>query len=164
VSNNESNASISPKEQSLEKEKLIELMLAGFNTTPYHQHIGLSMRMEEGQLVAHFSKNEHLLGNVSRNMVHGGLISSVFDALGGVLCSVSLIDKYKDLDRKQGIRKLNRLCTLGLNTNYHAPAKADEYFARGKLSYQGNSIMHAEMQMVDNKDTLIASASASYMY
>lgn len=147
-----------------DKEGLIKLMLAGFNATPYHQHIGLSMSLENNEVRALFSKQACLLGNVSRNMVHGGLVSSVFDAFGGVLCSIELIDRYKDMDRKQGLRKLNRLCTVGLNINYHTPAKAESFITSGKVIHQGSSIMSVSMLMHDDKNTLIASASANYMY
>jgi len=147
-----------------DKDMLINLMLTGFNATPYHQHIGLSMLREPDGIKARFSKQQHLLGNLSRNMVHGGLVSSVFDAFGGVLCSIQLIDKYKDMDRKQGLRKLNRLCTVALNINYHAPAKSEIFYASGEVIHQGSSIMSVTMQMHDENKVLIASASANYMY
>lgn len=147
-----------------DKDMLVALMLSGFNSTPYHQHIGLSMLSDADGIKARFSKQQHLLGNVSRDMVHGGLVSSVFDAFGGVLCSIELIDKYKDMERKQGLRKLNRLCTVALNINYHAPAKADSFIARGNVINKGSSIMSVTMEMHDEKDVLIATASANYMY
>ncbi len=155
---------INDTNKSEDKDMLINLMLTGFNSTPYHQHIGLTMLRETDGIKARFTKQQQLLGNVSRNMVHGGLVSSVFDAFGGVLCSIELIDKYKDLDRKQGLRKLNRLCTVGLNINYHAPAKAETFIASGTVIHQGSSIMSVSMQMHDEKNILIASASANYMY
>lgn len=145
--------------------QIISLMLDSFNNTPYHQHIGLQFSYQDKHgLQANFSRTPELLGNQLRKMLHGGLISSVFDALGGVLCSIELIDTYKKLEQKQAIRKLNRLCTIDLNLNYHAPAKAEHFYATGHIVHQGSSIFHVHMKMFDNKQTLIASANANYMY
>src|SRR5690606_34634907 len=102
-------------------QQLVELMLAGFNSTPYHQHIGLVFESDYSKgIQGRIRQRPELMGNQLRTMLHGALISSVFDALGGVLCSVELIDTYRELERKQALRKLNRLCTVDLNLNYHA--------------------------------------------
>jgi uncharacterized protein (TIGR00369 family) len=147
------------------KEQILDMMIQAFNQTPYHQHIGLAFDIDEQEnLNARFSKKAALLGNTARNMLHGGLISGVFDALGGVICSIELIEKYKNLDQKQGMRKLNRLCTVDLNLNYHSPAKAQNYIARGKVIHQGSSLFHIHMEMHDENLNLIASANANYMY
>ena len=152
-------------EKTLNSEQILALMLNGFNATPYHRHIGLLFRHDEKNgLHAHFEKKPELMGNMARDMVHGGLISAVFDALGGVICSIELIEKYKHFEQKQGLRKLNRLCTVSLNLNYYAPAKADSFIAKGKVIYQGSSIFHIAMEMHDNSGKLIASANGSYMY
>lgn len=151
--------------EQMDRVQILNMMIAGFNSTPYHQHIGLSFQYEEKSgLNARFEKQETLMGNVARKMVHGGVISAVFDALGGVLCSIELIDKYQHMDTKQGLRKLNRLCTVDLNINYHAPAKASFFNASGVVVHQGSSIFHIAMKMHDNKGSLIASANANYMY
>jgi len=149
----------------INSEQILGLMIAAFNQTPYHQHIGLvfDYTPEQG-LHAHFNKQATLMGNTARNMLHGGLISGVFDALGGVLCSIELIEKYKHLDQAQGIRKLNRLCTVDLSINYHAPAKAEHYIAKGEVVHQGSSIFHITMRLHDEKESLIATATANYMY
>lgn len=151
--------------ENINSDQILSLMIAAFNQTPYHQHIGLVFDYTQEQgLHARFDKQSSLMGNIARNMVHGGLISGVFDALGGVLCSIELIEKYKHLDQTQGIRKLNRLCTVDLSINYHAPAKAESYIAKGEVVHQGNSIFHITMRMFDEKENLIASAIANYMY
>lgn len=149
----------------INSEQILGLMIAAFNQTPYHQHIGLVFdHTPEQGLYARFTKQPSLMGNTARNMVHGGVISAVFDALGGVLCSIELIEKYKHLDQTQGIRKLNRLCTVDLSINYHAPAKAELFIAKGEVVHQGSSIFHITMRMFDEKENLIASATANYMY
>jgi len=151
--------------QTMPKEQIFDMMIKAFNQTPYHQHIGLVFDYDsQPELNARFSKCHEFLGNTARNMVHGCLISGVFDALGGVLCSIELIEKYKHLEQTQGIRKLNRLCTVDLSINYHAPAKADSFIAKGHVVHQGSSIFHISMEMHDNHQTLIPSASANYMY
>lgn len=155
------NDAISPSHS----EHILSLMILAFNQTPYHQHIGLVFEHDQKEgLQARLTKQDSLLGNTARNMLHGGLISSVFDAVGGVLCSIELIEKYKHLEQSQGIRKLNRLCTVDLSINYHAPAKADSFTAKGNVIHQGSSIFHIHMTMHDEKQILIASATANYMY
>lgn len=152
-------------EQNLNGAQILAMMLQGFNGTPYHRHIGLKFNHDaQSGLQAHFEKKPELMGNVARDMVHGGLISAIFDALGGVICSIELIEKYKHFDQKQGLRKLNRLCTVSLNLNYYAPARAESFIAKGKVIYQGSSIFHIAMEMHDNTGKLIASANGSYMY
>ncbi len=148
----------------LDVDKIITLMLAGFNATPYHQHIGLVLNYEQGKLKGHFSKQTSLIGNSVRNMVHGGLMSSVFDAVGGVLCSLELIEHYRNLEPRQAIRKLNRLCTTDLSIHYHAPAKAEHFYCTGKVVHRGSSTCHVTMEMHDEHSTLLATAQGSYMY
>ncbi len=155
------NATLPP----IDKPKILELMIQGFNLTPFHRHISLSLELDDNdQVVARIDKKDELIGNVTRRMLHGGLISSVFDAVGGATCATQMLDSHEDSDPKSGLRRLNRLCTLDLSINYHAPAKADHFEARANIKHQGKSVFHVQMEMSDNKGTLIASASANYMY
>ena len=156
-------------DQSPSKEQIIEMLMVGFKETPYHQLIDLDFSYQEKEqdsfaVLGKFTKKESLLGNLSRNMVHGGVISGVFDALGGVTCSVALVDRYMHLGPQKGLRKLNRLCTVGLKMDFIAPAKGESFIAQGSILNMGSSIILVEMQMHDDQNKLIASASANYMY
>lgn len=148
----------------LSDQQLTQLLIHGFNDTPYHQSLGLVFSLNEGKFVTGtFSKQERLLGNVRRNMIHGGVLTGVFDALGGVICSVALVEKYKHLGMEKGARKLQRLCTIDLRTDFIAPAKGQTFEAKGEIINLGSSIILVDMFMYDDSEKLIAKASATYM-
>ena len=155
-SSTSSEENISPRIQEILKE-------LKFDETPFHQTLGLEFTINEDRSVsAKFAKAPSLMGNMTRGMLHGGAISAVFDAVGGVVCAMNVCLTNVDLPEQEVAKKIARLCTIDLKVDYLAPAIADEYFVKGEIIKFGRSIIVVRMSMEAN-GRLIALGQGNFM-
>lgn len=152
-------------EQDQQEQKLQELMLMGFHETPFHKNLGLRFDVQEDlSVIGRFKKQDHLMGNVPRGMLHGGTLSAVFDSVGGVVCAINVRERLKHKDKQERVKRLGRICTIDLKVDYHMPAKSDEYEARAQIVRMGTSIICVRMELRDGRQRLISSATGNFMY
>ena len=134
-----------------------------FEQTPFHQTLGLEFTVNEDRSVsAKFAKAPSLMGNMTRGMLHGGAISAVFDAVGGVVCAINVCLSNADLPKQEVAKKIARLCTIDLKVDYLAPAMADEYSVTGEIIKFGRSIIVVRMSMEAN-GRVIALGQGNFM-
>lgn len=141
-----------------------DLMMMGFHETPFHKTLGMSFEvMPDLSVKGYFNKQQSLMGNVARGMLHGGALSAVFDSMGGVTCAINVKEKYKDLPLPERAKKLGRICTIDLKVDYLAPAKAEEFVATGTVVKLGKSVIVVRMEL-EAEGKLIALGQGNFMY
>lgn len=144
---------------------VIQKLIDGFENNPFHKNLGLTFSVNDDlSVVARMSKQEHLMGNVRKRMLHGGAIAGLFDSVGGVLCAINIVDRLKTAEPKVRTRKLSRLCTVDLKLDYLRPARAQEYRVHGEIVKFGASIIVVNMTMYDERDNKIAICGGNFMY
>ena len=146
------------------KDEVPEMFLLGFQESPFHKNLGLEFALlEDYTVVVRLRKSQQLLGNVMRNMMHGGVISAAFDSAGGAVCMVNMYRKFQHLSGEERAKKLVRICTIDLTVNYLAPAKDEEFDLSARIVKLGGTIAHVAMEMHDMSGKLIATASGNFM-
>src|ERR1035437_4976907 len=68
-----------------------------------------------------FKMRPDLVGNFSRNMLHGGVISAVHDLTGGVVAFLGVQQKLKDRPIVERIERFGRIATIDLRVDYLRP-------------------------------------------
>jgi uncharacterized protein (TIGR00369 family) len=126
-----------------------EFIRSGIGAVPYFQTISLTIeRMDEGgsQLrISSARKHKNLWGTV-----HGGVIASLADAA----CSASIFPHLKDDEM---------IMTAGLQLHYFVPVKRGDLFGKGRVIRRGRHLAHAEAEIFDDRNQLIAKGYASFM-
>jgi len=151
----------SPEEQRLLEAALTELFehKVSFNQT-------LGMRMTSLALPAPSARIDmrpDLIGHYLYGRLHGGVISAVLDAMGGVAVMVALTEKYCDEAAEVVMHRFSRLGTIDLRVDYLRPGIGEHFIASAEVTRLGGRVASTQMRLVNQDGTLIATGAAAYI-
>jgi uncharacterized protein (TIGR00369 family) len=109
-----------------------------------------------------FNMRPDLVGNYSRGMLHGGVISSVHDLTGGLVAFLALQRKLRDRPIAELIERINRVGTIDLRVDYLRPGLGQWFSCKGRPLRTGNKVAVANMELRNDTDELISVATAAY--
>jgi len=134
------------------------------NSVPFHNVIGLkfdSLTTDGCQIS--FDNKPELIGNFVQNILHGGVTATALDVVGGAMAAVAMMQKYPDADEVELGQKLARIGTIDLRIDYVRPGRGESFYAKARLLRSGSKVSVVRMELHDNKDTLIALGTGTYM-
>ncbi|MDQ7049930.1 MAG: thioesterase family protein [Enterobacterales bacterium] len=134
------------------------------NSVPFHNVIGLKFDhlTTEGCQIS-FDNKPELIGNFVQNILHGGVTATALDVVGGAMAAVAMMQKYPDADELELAQKLARIGTIDLRVDYVRPGRGESFYAKARLLRSGSKVSVVRMELHDNKDTLIALGTGTYM-
>jgi uncharacterized protein (TIGR00369 family) len=109
-----------------------------------------------------FNMRPDLIGNHSRGMLHGGVISSVHDLTGGLVAFLALQQKLKDRPLAERVERFGRVGTIDLRVDYLRPGLGQWFSCKGRPLRTGNKVAVASMELRNDTDELISVATAAY--
>jgi uncharacterized protein (TIGR00369 family) len=104
-----------------------------------------------------------LIGHDQYERLHGGVIASMLDALGGASLMVALAEKHADEDCAQVMHRFARLGTIDLRVDYLRPGLGKHFSASAEVTRLGGRIGSTQMRLANDAGTLIATGSAAYV-
>jgi acyl-CoA thioesterase len=118
-------------------------------TSPFWDYIGMREEViENGYAEVRINITDHL--KQRRGAVHGGVLSSLVDAVVGSAIRSKLSEDQLS-------------ATVELKVNYLRPAIGDYMVAKAKLSHLGKTIAVGQAEIYDPEDRLVAIGTATYM-
>ena len=148
-----------------DKTALLDALMAGFNSAPFNALLGLRITVAGPEACeARLEMRPDLLGNMVHRILHGGVTSAVLDTIGGATATVAAWGRMQDLDQAERLKRLGRLGTLDMRVDYLAPGRGDWFRVRGEVLRAGNKGVVTRMEMRNDGDTLVAAATATYLY
>lgn len=127
----------------------------------FNQLLGLtivSFDLEAPQL--RFDMRPELLGNPTRRILHGGVISSTLDVAAGLAIMVKLVHAAGP-DTKPA--EFPDIGTIDLRVDYLRPGQGAYFVATGRVVRMGKRIAVTHMELVNDAAALIATGSAAYV-
>lgn len=144
--------------------KLLAIIRESFvERMPFNRILGidvLSLHHDRPEL--RFDMRPDLVGNYVRNMLHGGVISSVLDVTGGLVAFLGVQRKLKGKPVAEVIERFARIGTIDLRVDYLRPGLGEWFLARGFPLRTGNKVAVTRMELVNDKNDLIAVGTAAY--
>ncbi len=131
---------------------------------PFHNVIGFEfdqLSLEGCRLS--FENKPELIGNFIQQILHGGVTATALDVVGGAMAAVGMMDKYPDADEQELGRRLARIGTIDLRVDYVRPGRGESFYAKSRLLRSGSKVAVVRMELHDDKDTLIALGTGTYM-
>ena len=131
---------------------------------PFHKVIGFKfeqLSIEGCQLS--FENRPELIGNYIQKILHGGVTATALDVVGGTMAAVGMMDKYPDADEQELGKRLARIGTIDLRVDYVRPGRGESFYAKARLLRSGRKVAVVRMELHDDKDTLIALGTGTYM-
>jgi uncharacterized protein (TIGR00369 family) len=150
-----------PAEQQLLDSALTELMeeKISFNHTLGMKVVSLA----HDQPQCRFEMRPDLVGHYVYGRLHGGVISSVLDAMGGMVVMTALAEKHADESAAQVMHRFARLGTIDLRVDFLRQGIGSHFIASAQCTRLGGRLASTQMSMVNNDGVLIATAAAAYM-
>jgi uncharacterized protein (TIGR00369 family) len=109
-----------------------------------------------------FEMRPDLIGNYSRGMLHGGVISAVHDLTGGLVAFLGVQQKLKGQPIEEVIERFARIGTIDLRVDYLRPGLGKTFSCKGRPLRTGNKVAVANMELRNESDELISVATAAY--
>ncbi len=119
---------------------------------PLNNHLGLKVEnfdAASGRVVTRLEMRPEYIGNVVRNMLHGGIISFMIDATAGAAAMLSLED----------ISYLDKLATIDMRVDYLTPAKGQVLFTTSQVMRSGNRVVVVRSDVHDDLGAFVALGS-----
>jgi len=127
---------------------------------PFNQVLGLRMeRLGDSDVVVRFDMRDELIGNFTRGNLHGGVISSVLDVVGGL---VALLRRDGVQSLEDEAEKFSRLGTIDLRVDYLRPGLGKTFSAKGFVLRAGRKVAVTRMELHNEEESLIAVGTGAY--
>jgi len=131
---------------------------------PFNRVLGLSVDALAGdgaRMV--FGMRPELVGNPVLQTLHGGVISAVLDATGGLTASAGLAARFAGHPPELLAAAVARVGTIDLRVDYLRPGKGVRFTASGTVMRAGKRVAVVRMELHNEEGTLIAVGTGTYM-
>ena len=121
----------------------------------------LGLKVESFDPVApklRFDMRPELVGNPSRQILHGGVISATLDVAGGFAIMLSLVGENPVTPTS-----FPNMGTIDLRVDYLRPGRGKYFIATARIVRRGSRIAVVHMELHNDTGELIATGGAAYV-
>ena len=125
------------------------------DTIPFNKLLGVKLVATDrlaGTLTLTLPMRRELIGNVVRDMPHGGAVSALIDAAAGAAAALSLVD----------LRDAPGVATIDMRVDYLAPGRGSSLTAEAKVMRSGRRVVVVRVDVTDEEGTLVALGTAAF--
>lgn len=134
------------------------------NRLPFNRILGLHIISLKPDLVkVAFEMTDSLIGNYVQGSLHGGVISSVLDAVGGLTATAGMIQKKVDRPKEEIAQNIARVGTIDLRVDYLRPGKGGSFTSSASIMRIGKKVAVTRMELHNDQDRLIAVGTGTYL-
>ena len=131
---------------------------------PFNKFIGMKViELDEDNVSVKIKRRDELIGNPFRSILHGGVISSVIDVVGGLTASVGLLQQLADSSLEEVKQRFMKMGTIDLRVDYLRGGHGEQFVCSGSLLRTGNKVAVTRMEFRNEKDVLIAVGTGTYL-
>ncbi len=135
-----------------------------FQQMPFNQLLGLRVTdFSAERAEVRFAWNSQLVGNPVQQILHGGVIASVLDVVGGIMAVSSALLKLDSTDAALLAAKLGKMSTIDIRTVYLRPGRGREFIATAQVIRSGNKVCVCRMELHNDEGVHIALGTGTYL-
>jgi uncharacterized protein (TIGR00369 family) len=135
-----------------------------YKKIPFHSVIGFEFDELNNELCRiSFKSKPELIGNPFHGILHGGVTATALDVVGGCMAIAGMQVRNLHISDEEISKKLTRTGTVDLRIDYLRPGKGEHFHAIAKLLRSGNKVAVVRMELHNEKNTLIALGTGTYM-
>ena len=110
-----------------------------------------------------FAMRQELIGHYQHGRLHGGVIATVLDTVGGLAVTVAVAEKFNSETTEQVGHRFGRIGTIDLRTDYLHQGIGKKFTATGRITRLGGRIASVQMTLENETGLLLATGSGSYI-
>lgn len=146
------------------KQQAFKQLKSLFVDMPFNKMLGIEVvELTPSEAKIQIPWQEHLIGNPHQQILHGGVISTLLDTVGGLLAAASVLDRLTLTEMLSAHKKLSTLGTIDLRTDYLRPGKGERFIASAVLIRSGNKVCVCRMELHNEQGTQIAYGTGTYL-
>lgn len=131
---------------------------------PFNRALGLQLERYETEFARlSFQHQPMIVGNHAQNILHGGVIASALDVAAGLVCVGSSLTRHPTITEAELRQRLSRMGTIDLRVDYLRPGRGERFTATSSLLRAGNKVAVARVELHNEEQLYIASATATYL-
>jgi uncharacterized protein (TIGR00369 family) len=144
---------------------LQERLQLGFNMVPFNQVLGLTIKeMSLTAIKAEFAMKPQLVGNMFKQILHGGVIATALDTVGGAMAMSAAYAALKGTAKEERLARINRLATIDMRIDFLKSGKGQLFTATASVLRIGKQLCVTRMELHNDSGDLLAAGTATYMY
>lgn len=131
---------------------------------PFNKELGFKVEsMKPDDIRVRFEMADRLIGNYWRGVLHGGVISSVLDATGGMIAAIGILKKMTGQSIVEFEKRLSGMGTIDLRIDYLRPGLGKFFIASGSIMRTGRRVSVTRMELHNDENLLIAVGTGTYV-
>ena len=135
-----------------------------FAKIPFNQLLGLEIEeISDDHACLSFRMRDDLVGNYTRNILHGGVISATLDVTAGLMAFLGVAQRIRSGSLEEKMERFSRLGTIDMRVDYLRPGASDYFVASARVIRSGNRIAVIYAELHNDSDELVASATCTYL-
>lgn len=131
---------------------------------PFHKWLNfkiIDLETKAPKLV--IDRREEFIGNFVRGTLHGGIISTVLDVIGGIVAFTEVTTQKQILTKEEKLKQFAHTGTIDLRVDYLRPGVGEQFIASGFVLRAGNKVAVTRMELHNDKNLLIAVGTGAYV-
>lgn len=130
----------------------------------FNKLLGLQIESLRGDdLRCRFAMRPELVGHYTYGRLHGGVISAVLDALGGLALMVAIAERHPADNALQVMHRFSRMGTIDLRIDFLRQGLGRHFVASAQVLRLGGRIGSTQMRLANDEGVLIATGAAAYV-
>jgi len=148
-----------------EENKVIESITEVFEKKiTFNAHLGMKiLNMRSSPVTIGFDMKPELVGHYLYGRLHGGVISSVLDATGGLALMQQIAEYHSGESALEITSRFRYLGTVDLRVDFIRQGVGDAFVAEASVVRLGKRIASTAMRLQNETGTLIATGNATYV-
>jgi len=135
-----------------------------FSKIPFNQLLGLEIEeMTDDHARLSFRMRDDLVGNYTRNILHGGVISATLDVTSGLMAFLGVAKRIRSGSLEEKMERFSRLGTIDMRVDYLRPGAGAHFVATARVIRSGNRIAVIYAELHNDSDELVASSTCTYL-
>ncbi len=132
---------------------------------PFNKVLGLkveSLDLSEAIRIR-FEMRPELVGNFTRGNLHGGVIASVLDVVGGMMSWVGIMKQMEGRSFEEIAERFAKIGTIDMRVDYLRAGLGSSFVATGSILRTGSKVAVARMELHNDQGVLIATGTGTYI-
>ena len=130
---------------------------------PFNQVLGLTGEsLDLDHPTVRLTMQEQLIGNFIRGSLHGGVISSTLDFMGGLVAFLGVLKTLQGQPLQAMAERFARIGTIDLRVDYLRPGIGRHFIATGYVLRTGKKVSVTRMELHNDERQLIAVGTGAY--
>lgn len=119
--------------------------------------------LQPGAARLRFAMRPDLVGHYLYGRLHGGVISSALDAVGGLALMLAIAERHATDSAEQVLHRFAKMGTIDLRVDFLRQGIGSSFVAHGEVTRLGGRVGSTQMRLLNDAGTLIATGAAAYV-